>query len=127
MRRIVMKLDRDAMTVMLILGLVAMLTLAASAFNSPATANTSTRAVDDALAELRSDNRSAPRSSPSAEGGLILRDADNQDADVFGWGDAPEGSFVGTPAANGAGMSKSMASPGRVALRTPFTSTSMLS
>ncbi|MEM7112168.1 MAG: lamin tail domain-containing protein [Chloroflexota bacterium] len=34
-----------------------------------------------------------------AKGGLILRDADNQDVDVFGWGDAPDGSFTGTPAA----------------------------
>lgn len=34
-----------------------------------------------------------------AKGGLILRNAANQDVDVFGWGDAPEGAFSGVPAA----------------------------
>ena len=71
MRRIALLLDRDSFLVMLVLGVVAMLTLAAMAFAGPATANTSTRAVDDALAEMQTDV-SRPQYS---EGGLVLRPA----------------------------------------------------
>ncbi|MFQ5399407.1 MAG: lamin tail domain-containing protein [Anaerolineae bacterium] len=34
----------------------------------------------------------------AAKGGLILRDAAGETVDQFGWGDAPEGSFAGSPA-----------------------------
>lgn len=41
-----------------------------------------------------------------AKGGLLLRDADNQTVDLFGWGDAPEKVVAGSPAAApDAGMS----------------------
>ena len=73
MRRIALMLDRDALVVMLILGVCGMLALASSAFSAPATANSSTRAVDDAIAAMERERRSAPRAAVSSDGGLVLQ------------------------------------------------------
>ena len=43
------------------------------------------------------------------KGGLILRNAAGETADILGWGDAPEGAFVGSPAgitADGASLER---------------------
>ena len=73
MRRMTLLLDRDSLTVMLILGVVGMLALVASAFGAPATANVSPRAADEAIAAMEAGGGSAPRGSAQSEGGLVLR------------------------------------------------------
>lgn len=75
MRRMALFLDRDSLTVMLILGVVGMLALVASAFGAPATANTSPRAADEAIAAMEAGGGTAPRGSSQSEGGLVLRPA----------------------------------------------------
>lgn len=74
MRRIALLLDRQSLTVMMVIGLAAMCSLAAAAiFSGPATANTSTRAADEAIAQMDHQQRSAPRMSANADGGLLLK------------------------------------------------------
>ena len=75
MRRMTLFLDRDSLTVMLILGVVGMLALVASAFGAPATANVSPRAADEAIAAMEAGGGTAPRGSAQSEGGLVLRPA----------------------------------------------------
>ncbi|MAY19700.1 MAG: marine proteobacterial sortase target protein [Erythrobacteraceae bacterium] len=60
---------------MLILGVVGMLALVASAFGAPATANVSPRAADEAIAAMEAGGGTAPRGSAQSEGGLVLRPA----------------------------------------------------
>ena len=77
MRRIARRLDdamdRDAMTIVLIMGVVAIATVAATALIPPATANTSTRAANEAIAEMDRGSRTAPANFTNGEGGLVLR------------------------------------------------------
>ncbi len=75
MRRMTLVLDRDAMTVMLLLGVAAMLALVTSTFGASATANPSQTSLEAAaneavrLAEER-ERRAAGRSM--SDGGLVL-------------------------------------------------------
>lgn len=74
MRRIALLIDRDALTVMLILGVAALLALVSTTFSAPATANPSPRAAQDAIANAEADSRRAPRVPASSDGGLVLRE-----------------------------------------------------
>ena len=79
-------LDRDAIMVMCILGVIAIATLAASSFAPQAianaspniSANISPRAADEAMAAMDEGRRTAPPHFTNGKGGLILRSAPDQ-------------------------------------------------
>ena len=79
-------LDRDAIMVMCILGVIAIATLAASSFAPQAianaspniSANISPRAADEAMAAMDEGRRTAPPHFTTGKGGLILRSAPDQ-------------------------------------------------
>jgi len=70
------KRERDAMVVIAIVAVVAILAMVATAFTASAEANTSTRAVEDALVQMETPNRTARRAPIPSDGGLVLRKAD---------------------------------------------------
>ena len=73
MRRIAKNFDRDALTVIAIVAVVGLCAMAASIFSGPATANPSSRAVDEAVMAMEGESRRAPRAPVSSDGGLILQ------------------------------------------------------